>query len=329
MADRIITLEAVLPNGELIRTGSAALQGQERSNPYFRQAYGPDITGLFRQSLGSLGVVTEIVYRLLPMGEREEFVDAGFSDMESFLRAMQRIERHDIASATHGCNKGNMALITVPDIEMLKRPVEFRKYRSSLPEFSLCVELSGTDEQVGVYKRIVKKIVKEEGGDFFTLTGKTKENYRDLVEGAGIRVNRMFYYTGGAAIFVLPLSQVLDAKERTISMCREYGMKDPSTGEPFVPPMFIVPNERCTIVYMEMDIPLAAVGGDLHRLTAFYRECTGVIGEEYHSSSMSLRPWLQSRLVPSYIQLVRSIKEAVDPNGIFAQDKILKGDRKG
>lgn len=322
-ADRVITLEAVLPNGEFIRTGSAAFIGQEHSNPYFRQAYGPDITGLFRQSFGTFGIVTEIVYRLFPLGKKEEFVNVGFKDIHSFLRAMQRIERNDMTSATHGFDKRNLAVITVPDIEMLKYPAEFQKYRSLLPEFCLCLELSGTNELVEVCRRIIEKIIAEEEGHLLTFTGKTKENYLDLVQGAGIRINRMFYYSGGAVIFVLPMSQVVEARERIIKICEKYRMKDPFTKEKFIPSMFIVPNDRATIIYLEMDIPFKAVDS-LEQLMEFYKESAAVIGKEHHGSSMSLRPWLQSQLVPSYIQFVRSIKKSLDPNDIFMGGKMLK-----
>ena len=322
-ADRVITLEAILPNGELIRTGSAAYMGQERSNPYFRQAYGPDLTGLFRQSFSVFGIITGLVFRLFPIGEREEYVDAGFNDMSSFLRAMKRIERHDISSSTHGCDKRNLALITIPDIELLKDPAEFQIYRSSLPEFCLCVELSGTSEQVDVYRKIVEKIVSEEGGSFLKFTKAMEENYRDLVGGAGIRVNRMFYYAGRAVINVLPMSRVVAARERIIKICEKYNMKDPCTGEAFIPPMFIVPNDRGTIIYLEMDIHFAAAE-NFNKLREFYKESATVMSQEFDGSSMSLGPWFQSQLVPAYLQLVRSIKEAVDPNEIFTPDKMLK-----
>ena len=100
-------------------------------------------------------------------------------------------------------------------------------------------------------------------------------------------------------------------------------MKDPFTNEKFIPSMFIVPNDRGTIIYLEMDIPFKAVDS-LERLMEFYKESAAVIGKEHHGSSMSLRPWFQSQLVPSYIQFVRSIKKSVDPNNIFMGGKMLR-----
>ena len=38
-------------------------------NPYFRYAYGPDITGLFRGSMGNYGIITKMVMMLCSMGE--------------------------------------------------------------------------------------------------------------------------------------------------------------------------------------------------------------------------------------------------------------------
>jgi 4-cresol dehydrogenase (hydroxylating) len=59
-------LEAVLPNGEVIRTGMGAVPGARTWQEY-RLGFGPDPAGLFGQ--GSFGIVTKMGFRLMPQPE--------------------------------------------------------------------------------------------------------------------------------------------------------------------------------------------------------------------------------------------------------------------
>ncbi|MBN4075012.1 MAG: p-cresol methylhydroxylase [SAR86 cluster bacterium] len=58
-------LEAVLPNGEVMRTGMGALPNGELGN--YRYGFGPGIDGLFCQ--GNFGIVTKMAFHLLPEPE--------------------------------------------------------------------------------------------------------------------------------------------------------------------------------------------------------------------------------------------------------------------
>ncbi|MBI4265819.1 MAG: FAD-binding oxidoreductase [Acidobacteria bacterium] len=59
-------LEAVLPNGDVIRTGMGALPGAKTWAEY-RYGFGPTVDGLFAQ--GNVGIVTKMGFHLLPAPE--------------------------------------------------------------------------------------------------------------------------------------------------------------------------------------------------------------------------------------------------------------------
>jgi 4-cresol dehydrogenase (hydroxylating) len=59
-------LEAVLPNGDIVRTGMGALPGAKTWAEY-RYGFGPTVDGLFAQ--GNLGIVTKMGFHLLPAPE--------------------------------------------------------------------------------------------------------------------------------------------------------------------------------------------------------------------------------------------------------------------
>lgn len=81
MRDYVLGLEVVLPTGEIIRTGGRTMKG----------VVGYDLTRLFVGSEGTLGVITEIILKLLPLPEARETLLALFGSMEEAARAVSEI----------------------------------------------------------------------------------------------------------------------------------------------------------------------------------------------------------------------------------------------
>lgn len=79
--DYILGLEVVLPTGEIIETGARTL----------KSVAGYDLTRLIIGSEGTLGVVTKIIVKLLPLPEAIRTLSAFFPDMRSAAQAVSRI----------------------------------------------------------------------------------------------------------------------------------------------------------------------------------------------------------------------------------------------
>ncbi len=80
--DLVLALEVVLPNGQVLRT---------RVGP--RSATGPDLRQLFLGSEGTLGVVTELIARIFPRPESSVGQAYSFASMRDGLEAIRRIVR--------------------------------------------------------------------------------------------------------------------------------------------------------------------------------------------------------------------------------------------
>jgi glycolate oxidase len=88
--DYVMGLEAVLPNGEIIRTGGKNA----------KDVAGYDLTRLLVGSEGTLAVITEITVKLIPRPETKRACLAIFDDLEQAARTVARIIESRIIPCT-------------------------------------------------------------------------------------------------------------------------------------------------------------------------------------------------------------------------------------
>ncbi|MEA3055736.1 MAG: alkyldihydroxyacetonephosphate synthase [Actinomycetota bacterium] len=112
--DIVVGLEVVLADGTVVRTGGAP-----------RAAAGPELTQLFVGSEGTLGVITEASLRVHPIPTGERRGAWGFESFETGLEACRRILRrgatpavlrlYDAAEANRSYQTGELAVLLVMD----------------------------------------------------------------------------------------------------------------------------------------------------------------------------------------------------------------------
>ena len=93
--DGVVALEVVLPNGEVMWTGSAANRGGE-GVAFERYANGPDMNGLFIGSCGVFGVITRVSYKIRRKPETERFAFYSFDSVERRVDAAQALQRRAV-----------------------------------------------------------------------------------------------------------------------------------------------------------------------------------------------------------------------------------------
>jgi len=90
----IVGVKAVLPNGDIVETGT---RSNQHSKMFFRAAIGPDLTGLFIGSYGIFGIVTEVtqeLFRHQPF-KREGAVVYDSERLDDANRAMIEVGLHE------------------------------------------------------------------------------------------------------------------------------------------------------------------------------------------------------------------------------------------
>jgi len=88
-SDYVMGLQVVLPSGEVIRTGGKAI----------KNVTGYNLTQLYVGSEGTLGVITEITLRLIPQPETSGSVLAAFADLDDAAILVNRILQSGVTPA--------------------------------------------------------------------------------------------------------------------------------------------------------------------------------------------------------------------------------------
>ncbi|RDE14102.1 MAG: hypothetical protein C4K48_07230 [Candidatus Thorarchaeota archaeon] len=87
----VITLEMVLPNGDIVQTGSAAWPS---AGKFERQCLGPDLAGMFIGAEGILGICTELTMRIRPATDFKERLIAVMPSLDSVIEFGHFINRN-------------------------------------------------------------------------------------------------------------------------------------------------------------------------------------------------------------------------------------------
>ncbi|MBL7225634.1 MAG: FAD-binding protein [Desulfobacteraceae bacterium] len=142
--DYLLGLEVVLPSGEVIRTGGKAL----------KNVSGYDLTRLMCGSEGTLGILTEIILRLVPSAPAKATLQAIYSDLDDAATTVSAIIGSGIVPTT-------LELIdrTVLDVISNYGGARFSKEAEAL----LLIEVDGEDVLVEAQGKRIEEFCRERG----------------------------------------------------------------------------------------------------------------------------------------------------------------------
>jgi len=137
--DYVMGLEVVLPDGEIIHSGSKCV----------KDVVGYNLTQLFVGSEGTLGIITKAILKLLPLPETRKTLTAAFSSMQTAGKTVSDIIRNRIIPTTTEF-MDKYAIRLVEDYLHLGLPLD--------AEALLLIETDGDAEQAEKNIRRVKAV---------------------------------------------------------------------------------------------------------------------------------------------------------------------------
>ncbi|MFZ4623603.1 MAG: FAD-binding oxidoreductase [Rhodoferax sp.] len=299
MRENILALEVVLPSGEVIRTGTRAK----------KSSAGYDLTRLMVGSEGTLGIITEVTLKLYPIPEAISAAICSFPSIEAAVNSTIQIIQFGVPIARVELIDG----WTVSAVNKHSR-MNLRE------EPMLLMEFHGSPASVAEQAELVQQITAEMGGQAFEWA--TTPEARSQLWKA--RHNAHFAAVqsrpGCRAISTdacVPISRLAECLLESAAEADASGLPHALVGHVGDGNFHFVylidpnsPEERETAELLSRSLVMRALrlGGT----------CTGEHGIGLHKID-----FLVSEAGEGAIEVMRSIKKALDPNNIMNPGKIF------
>jgi FAD/FMN-containing dehydrogenase len=98
-AESVLSLDVILADGSTLATGSAA--GLVRPSPFFR-AFGPDLTGLFLNDAGALGIKARATLQVIPFPEFTRVLSFSYESTRALFESLADVARSGLAAECFG-----------------------------------------------------------------------------------------------------------------------------------------------------------------------------------------------------------------------------------
>jgi glycolate oxidase len=296
--DYILGLEVVLPTGEIMNTGVRTMKG----------VVGYDLTRLLVGSEGTLGVVTKITLKLIPLPETKATMLALFREVEDAAKTVSAIVAARIVPST---------------IEFMdKASIRCSEQASpmGLPEGVgglLLIEVDGSQESVLAEAEKIKKIVLGHNALRCDLTQDLAE--ADRLWGARRTVSQATYNLNPVKIaedVVVPRSAIPALIRALEEMGKKYGIPILSFGHAGDG------NFHVSMMIQDTEDERQKAEEAVEELFAETIRLGGTLSGE-HGIGLSKAPYLGMELSDLAMVTMKKIKQLFDPNGIMNPGKIF------
>ena len=300
--DYIRSLEVVLPNGEVIEVGGKVVKNSS----------GYDLKDLFVGSEGTLGVITKIILRLIPLPKNKISLLVPFPDLSSAISAVPEVIK---------------AGSTPTAVEFMEREVilaaeEFlnRKFPDNSADAYLLLTFDGMSQtEIDLaYRTAADRCLELGAKDVFISDTDERNESIWSARGAFLEAIKASTSEMDECDVVVPRIHVAEFVTYAASLQKKHNLRIRSFGHAGDGNLhiYILRDEIDEKVWPET---LAAVFNDLYNRA---RELGGQVSGE-HGIGYAKKSFLSDSLAPANIALMQGIKATFDPKNILNPGKII------
>ncbi len=297
--DYVLGIEAVLPTGEIINTGVRTAKG----------VVGYDLTRLLVGSEGTLGVITRITLRLLPLPERVSTMTAIFNNMETAAKAVSAIIQYGIIPRT----------IEYMDNASIRCVEEYLKM--GLPVNSdalLLIDVDGKKKEVEIAINQIEELCISYGAAKVEKAGNKED--ADRLWKARKAISPALFRYGRDKInedIVVPRNRIPDIVKKIDELRKKTGLVMVSFGHAGDG------NIHFNIMLDKNNKEdLKKAEHAVEALFGYTLKLGGTISGE-HGIGIAKLPYIQKEIGAVELGLMKKIKNIFDPNGILNPGKIF------
>ena len=292
-------LTVVLPNGEIIKTGSRTK----------KTSAGYNLTNLFIGSEGTLGIITEVQVRLSPIPESIMSAVCYFPDLDSAVKASQEVIQYGVP----------IARIEMLNKDQMDISINYSKLKDIKTLPTLFFEFHGTEISNKESIKIVEEISKNNNGSAFKWADTLEERNHlwrarwDVYYSVKALVDNGRVYSTDVCV---PISKITECVKFAEEEVKKFGLRAPMVGHlgdgnfhvlfPYNPKDKTIYKKIREFSDLLIDKTLELEG-----------TITGEHGVGLHKKSYLLKEH------PDNIPVMKIIKRSLDPNNIMNPGKIF------
>jgi glycolate oxidase len=298
-----LNLEIVTPTGDIIWTGSNVL----------KNSTGYNLTQLLVGSEGTLGIVTKIVLKLIPLPKFDLLMLAPFTSLEKASEAVSAIFRAGITPSA-------MELMEIDSIKIVSKMVDSTAFPVSDDIAAhLIIEVDGNNMDVlmGEMEAVAEVLTQYEAGEIFfaddaqqkTELWKLRRRVAEAVKSVGYTIEEDT---------VVPRAELPKLVKGVKALGTQYGFHAVCYGHAGDGNLHIRINhptiknshgsEEMTNILKELFVLVHSLGGTIS-------------GE--HGIGLIQKPYMPVVFKNSSLEIMKGIKKAFDPNNILNAGKIF------
>ena len=299
MKTAITGLTVVLPNGDIIKTGSRTK----------KTSAGYNLTNLFIGSEGTLGIITEVQLRLSPIPESIMSAVCHFPSLEMAVQTAQQVTQYGVP----------IARIEMLNKEQMEISINYSKLKGIEAVPTLFFEFHGSELSNQENIKIVEEISKDNNGSSFKWAKDLEERNKlwkarwDVYYSVKALINNGRVYSTDVC---LPISKITECVNFAEEETKKLGLRAPMVGHLGDGNFHVIlpydPKEEGTYNRIRDFSDLL-----IRKTLELNGTITGEHGVGLHKKNYLLQEHGDS------IPLMRTIKRSIDQNNIMNPGKIF------
>jgi glycolate oxidase len=301
--DYVLNLEVVLPNGEVMWTGANVL----------KNSTGYNLTQLMVGSEGTLGIVTKIVLKLIPLPKYDLLMLVPFANLEKASEAVSAIFRA-------GFTPSGLELVEIDALKIVSKMVDSHAVPITDDTAAhLIIEVDGNDMDVLMkdMEAIAELMMQYDGGEVFFADDanqkaelwKLRKRVAEAVKTAGYTIEEDT---------VVPRAELPKLIHGVKELGEQYGFHAVCYGHAGDGNLHIRINHPT----IKNSHGSEEMTNALRALFNLVKSLGGTISGE-HGIGLIQKPYLDIVFKNANLQIMRGIKKVFDPNNILNAGKIF------